>query len=541
MSPKALNIARALLARAGLAALVAAAPALAAEPMGSPMVFHRGNLTEPDTLDPAQSTTTIENNIVGDMFVGLTTEDVNSHVIPGMAESWTTSDDGLVWTFKLRAGMTWSDGAPLKASDFVFAFRRLLDPETAARYASLEYVIKNAEAVNTGKMPVDQLGVRAPDDRTVEITLDAPTPFLAGLMKHYTAYPIPEHAVRKYGKDWVKPGNMVSNGPYMLVEWKAHDHVRVVKNPNFFDAKNVKIDEVYYYPIDDENVALTRFRARDIDANLGTRGVPTQQLPWLDENMPGQARVVPMLSTAYMALNTRRPPFDDKRARRAVSLCIDREILAQKVVKDRRVAAYAFVPPGIANYHNIAKHDFATWSMDQRRQEARRLLQEAGYSDKKPLVYEYLYNVSVDQRRATVAESALLKECGIIARPIANELKVHYSLMQQGDFTAGWGGWVGDYNDPQNFLYLLDSRSGPFNYGGYSNPEFDNLMDQAKVTLDLEARAALLDRAEQIALDDVAIITLDFSTSKELLAPYVKGFADNIEDIHRTRWMWLER
>ncbi len=532
MSPKVLYIAWAIAMNA-----LGSVPALAAEPM----VFHRGNLTEPDTLDPSQATTTIENNIVGDMFMGLTTEDVNSHVIPGMAESWSTSPDGLVWTFKLRAGLKWSDGAPLKAGNFVFGLRRLLDPKTAARYASLAYVIKNADAVNTGKLPVEQLGVRAPDDLTVEITLDAPTPFLAGLMKHYIVYPIPEHAVRKFGADWVKPGNMVSNGPYMLVEWKAHDHVKVIKNPHFFDAKNVRIDEVIYYPIDDENVALTRFRARDIDANLGTRGAPTQQLAWMDANMPGEARVVPMLSSSYMALNTRRPPFNDKRLRRAVSLCIDREILAQKVVKDKRVAAYAFVPPGIANYNNTAKHDFAGWSMDQRRQEARRLLADAGYSEKKPLTYEYLYNVSVDQRRATVAESAMLKDCGIIARPVANELKVHYSLMQQGDFTAGWGGWVGDYNDPQNFLYLLDSRSGAFNYGAYNNPEYDRLMDEAKVTLDLAQRAVLLGRAEQIALDDVAIVTLDFSTSKELLAPYVKGFADNIEDIHRTRWMWLER
>ncbi len=517
-------------------------PVLAAGSAASePMVLRRGNLAEPDTLDPNQATTTWENNIVGDMFMGLTTEDVNSHTIPGMAESWTTSADGLVWTFKLRAGMKWSDGVPLKASDFVFGFRRLLDPKTAARYASLEYVIKNAEAVNTGKMPTDQLGVRAIDDHTVEFTLESPTPFLAGLMKHYTAYPIPEHTVRKYGDSWVKPGNMVSNGPYMLMEWNAHDHVRMVKNPHFFDAANVRIDEVYFFPIDDENVALTRFRARDIDANLGTRGVPVQQLPWLEANMPGEARVVPMLSTAYMALNTRRPPFNDKRLRRAVSLCIDREILADKVVKDKRVPAYAFVPPGIANYHNTAKHDFADWPMDRRRDEAKRLLSEAGYGPDKPLIYEYIYNSSVDQRRATVAESAMLKQCGIIARSIANEAKVHYSLMQQGDFTAGWGGWVGDYNDPQNFLYLLDSRSGPFNYGGYSNPEFDRLMDQAKVTLDLEARAGLLARAEQIALDDTAIVTLDFSTSKELLAPYVKGFADNIEDIHRTRWMWLER
>ncbi len=516
----------------GLVSLVQAA---------APMVLKRGNEAEPETLDPLLATTTVENNIVGDMFMGLTTEDVNSHVIPGMAEGWSTSADGLVWTFRLRENLKWSDGVPLKASDFVYGFRHLLDPKTAARYASIEYVIKNAEAVNTGKLPPDQLGVRAPDDRTVEITLEGPTPFLPGLMKHYTAFPMPEHVHKKYGAAWARPGAMVSNGPYMLTEWAPHDHVKLVKNPYFYDAGNVRVDEVYFYPIENESTALTMFRAGNIDANLTTRGIPMAQLPWLKENMPGQARLPPMLANSYMALNMRRPPFDDPRTRRAVSLCIDREIIAEKVVKDDRVPAYAFVPPGIANYHNQPKQVFAAWPMDRRRDEARRLLAEAGYGPKRPLTFEYLYNVSVEQRRATVAEAALLKECGVIMRPIANELKIHYARLQNDDFTAGWGGWVGDYNDPQNFLYLMESGSGAFNYSGYKNPAYDRLMDEAKVTQDLEARAAILAKAEQMLLDDDAVVPLDFTTAKELVSPAVKGIADNIEAIHRTRWMWLER
>lgn len=506
-----------------------------------PMVLKRGNLTEAETIDPLLATTLPENNIVGDMFLGLTTEDVNSHVIPGAAESWTTSPDGLVWTFKLRPELKWSDGVPLKAADFVFSFRHLLDPKTAARYASIEYVIKNAEAVNTGKLPPEELGVRAPDDRTVEITVETPTPFLAGLMKHYTAFPIPEHVYRKFGETWTRPGTMVSNGAYMLAEWSPHDHIKLVKNPHFYDAANVRIDEVYFYPVESEATALTMYRAGDIDGNFGTRGIPVSQLPELQKTLRDQVHVAPILANSYIALNTRRAPFDDKRLRRAVSLCIDRNILAEKVVKDQRVPAYAFVPPGTANYRNTAKNSFADWPMDRRRAEARRLLSGAGYGPERPLIFEYLYNASVDQRRATVAEAALLKECGIIMRPIVNELKVHYSRMQNDDFTAGWAGWVGDYNDPQNFLYLFDSRSGVFNYGGYNNPVFDRLMDEAKVTVDLKARAEILATAEQLALDDDAIVPLDFSTAKELVSTAVKGVADNIENIHRTRWMWLER
>lgn len=534
-------MARGALSLAVLILMAALGNAPRAAGAAEPMVLKRGNSAEPETLDPLLATTTVENNIVGDLFVGLTTEDVNSHVIPGVAESWSTSADGLVWTFKLRPNLTWSDGAPFKASDFVFSFRHLLDPKTAARYASVEYVIKNAEAVNTGKMPLEELGVHAPDDRTVEITLETPTPFLPGLMKHYTAFPIPEHIYKKFGETWTRPGNMVSNGPYVLTEWAPHDHVKAVKNPRFYDAANVRVDEVYYYPVENEATALTMFRGGDIDGNFSTRGVPIAQLPWLKENMPGQARVFPILANAYIVLNTRRPPFDDKRLRRAVSLCIDRGIIAEKVVKDDRVPAYAFVPPGIANYHNTAIQVFADWTMERRREEAKRLLAEAGHGPKNPLAFEYLYNVSVEQRRATVAEAALLKECGIIMRPIVNELKVHYARLQNDDFTAGWGGWVGDYNDPQNFLYLMDSRSGVFNYGGYNNPAFDRLMDEAKVTQDLDARAAILAKAEQVALDDDAVVPLDFTTAKELVSPALKGYADNIEVIHRTRWMWLER
>ncbi len=534
-------MARALGVIAGIIVLALGAAPVDLAWAGEPMVLKRGNLQEPETLDPLLATTVQENNIIGDMFMGLTTEDMNSHVIPGLAESWTTSPDGLVWTFRLRENLKWSDGAPLKASDFVYSFRHLLDPKTAARYASIEYVIKNAEAVNTGKMPLDQLGVRAPDDRTVEITLESPAPFLPGLMKHFTAFPIPEHVHRKHGEAWARPGTMVSNGPYMLTEWAPHDHVKLVKNPHFYDAKNVRIDEVYFYPVENEATALTMFRAGDIDGNFGTRGVPIAQLQWLKENMPGQAHLPPILANSYMALNMRRPPFDDARVRRAVSLCIDRETLATKVVKDGRVPAYSFVPPGIANYHNEPKLRFAEWPMERRREEARRLLAEAGYGPRRPLAFEYIYNVSVEQRRATVAEAAMLKDCGVIMRSIANETKIHYMRLQNNDFTAGWAGWVGDYNDPQNFLYLLDSRSGVFNYGGYNNPAFDRLMDEAKATLDLEVRAAIMAKGEQMMLDDAAVVPLDFTTAKELVSPAIKGFADNVEVIHRTRWMWLER
>ena len=511
-------------------------PTRAAEPM----IFHRGNQAEPTTLDPDQAGTAWENEILGDLFLGLTTDDKDAKPIPGSAESWTVSPDGLVWTFKLRAGLLWSDGVPVKASDFVFGFRHLLDPKTAAQYASIQYAVKNAEAVNSGKLPVDQVGVRAIDDRTLEITVESPTPYLPGTLTHYTSFALPEHVYKKYGDDWVKPGNMVSNGAYKLADWKAHNYVKVVKNPLFFDAKNVAIDEVYYYPTDDVSAALSRFRAGELDANIGTRSFPMSQLPWLRENMPGQAHVTPMLGTEYIALNMRRPPFTDARLRKAVSLCIDRTVLTDKVLRDG-APTYAFVPPGINNYHNTAHLDFADQSMEQRRTEAKRLLAGAGYTAGKPFTFEYMYMISIDSRRSVVAQAAMLKECGMVVRLIGNEPKIHYDSLRQADFTAAQARWGADYNDPQTFLYLLDSRSGAFNYAGYKNPAFDALMDESRITLDIEKRAAILARAEQIALDDGSVVPLSLFTSKSLVAPYVKGYADNAVDYHRTRWMRIER
>ncbi len=520
-----------------LALLVTAEVSLAAEPV----VFRLGNQAEPSTLDPHLASTAWENNIIGDLFMGLTTDDIEARPIAGMAESWTISPDGLLWTFKLRPNLVWSDGVPLKASDFVFGFRHLFDPKTAAPYSSIQYQIKNAEAVNSGKLPPDQVGVRAPDDRTVEIELATPTPFLLGLLTHYTAYPIPEHAYRKFGENWNKAGNMVSNGPFTLVSWKANAEIVAKKNPLFFDAKNVAIDEVIYYATDDTMAALNRFRARDIDANIGTRGFPVSQYPLLKQNMPGEAHVSPMLGTEYIALNIRKAPFSDARLRKAISLCLDRPVLTDKVLKDEQVPAFSFVPPGIDNYHGGPKLNFLGLSMDQRRAEAKRLLAEAGYTADRPLIFEYKYMISIDSRRTVVAQSAMLKECNMVVRLIGNEAKIHYDVMKVGDFTAAQARWGADYNDPQTFLYLLDSRSGSLNYGGYNNPAFDAIFDQSKVTLDLEKRAELLTQAEQLMLDDAALVPLSFFTSKSLVAPYVKGYADNVTNIHRTRWMRIER
>jgi len=504
------------------------------------VVMHRGNGAEPDSLDPHLTSGTWESNVVGDLFLGLTTEDVKGQTIPGAAESWTTSADGLTWTFKLRPGLVWSDGAPLKASDFVYAFRRLLDPKTAARYAFVQYGIKNAEAINSGKMPPEALGVRAIDDLTFEMITETPLPYLPGLLTHSTSYPLPEHVVSKHGREWIKPGTVVSNGAYTLVEWNPHDKIKIVKNPTFYDAANVRIDTVFFYPIEDEQVILTRYRAREIDVNIASRSFPANELPWLRENMPNEVHVVPALATDYLVANIRRKPWNDVRLRQALALALDRELVTQKINRDGRVPAYSFVPPGISNYTTPPRLEYADWPKEKRQAEAKRLLVEAGYGPNNPLTFTYNFTSGRDFRKQVAAEMALWKEVGLIAKPVMTEPKVHYNTVQQGDFEVSWAAWSADFDDPQTFLAMADSRSGIFNYGGYSNPVYDALLDKAKTMLDLQQRALVMREAEEVMLRDFAIIPTSFRSQKLLVATYVKGFEENATATHRSRWMSID-
>lgn len=507
------------------------------------MVFHRGNAAEPDTLDPAIAGTSWENHIIGELFLGLTTEDAHARPIPGVAESWTTSADGLTWIFKLRKGLVWSDGVPITASDVVFGMRRLVDPKTASKYASILFVLENAAEVNAGKLPLTSLGVSAPDPSTVVLKLSQPAPFLPGLLTHYASFPQPRHVIERLGRDWTKPENMVTSGPYVLASWIANDRIKLTKNPRFYDAANVAVDEIYFYPTENEKAALTRFRAGELDANITNRGFPSDQIAWLNQNMPGQGRVAAYLATEYVAINMRRKPFDDPRIRRALSLAVNREIYAGKVYRDGRIPAFTFVPPGIDNYDvdPLPVLDFKSWPQEKRTAEAKRLLAEAGYGPDRPLRFDFNAMTGYDARRAAAALTTMWREVGIVTKPLPNEPKTHYNTIQTFDFDVAWAAWVGDYNDPQTFLYLLESNAGVFNYSGYNNPVYDALMDRANAELDLKKRAVLMAEAEQLALNDVAIFPLTYQVTKNLVGPQVKGYEDNIVNWHRTRFMRIER
>ncbi|WFU07812.1 peptide ABC transporter substrate-binding protein [Rhizobium sp. CB3090] len=497
--------------------------------------IHNGG--DPTSLDPQKISGDWENRIDGDIFEGLVTEDPKDNPIPGQAASWTISPDQKVYTFKLRDGIKWSDGQPVTAQDFVFAFQRLMDPKTAAQYAYLQYTILNAEKINKGEIKdLTQLGVKAIDDKTLEITLENPTPYFLNALMHYTAYPLPKHVVEAKGDEWVKIGNIVTNGPYKPVEWVPGSHVTNVKNDQYYDAKDIKIDKVNFYTLEDQAAALKRYRAGEFDI---LTSFPADQYDWIQKNLPGQAHVVPFLGTYYYVLNATKPPFNDKRVRQALSMAVNREVIGPKILGTGELPMYSWVPPGTANYGEPAYVSWKDEPYKQKVEEAKKLLKDAGFGPDHPLKAQLRYNTNDNHKRIAVAIAAMWKPLGVDIELYNTETKVHYDEMQRGQVEIGRAGWLADYNDPINFLNLL-STGVEMNYGRWSNPDYDTLIKRGNEQTDLKKRAEIYKKAEQLALDDSAAIPIYYYVSQNIVAPKVQGFVDNIQDIHRTRWLSIK-
>lgn len=501
-------------------------------------VFSRGNGAEPDTIDPHKASGTWENNVIGDMFMGLMTDDVDANAIPGAALSYTKSEDGLTYTFKLREHK-WSDGKPVTAHDFVYSFRRILNPKTAAQYASILYPIINAEAVNSGKMPPEQVGVRAIDDHTLEMKFHFQVPYIAQLLTHYTSFAVPAHVVEKYGDDWTRAENIVCNGPYVLKEWSPNDHIHMTKNSYFYDKDNVVIEDVLFYPTQDSSAALKRFRAGEFD--VVTDSIPPQQIDWLRANMPKETHLSPYILTQYVQFNLNHKPFDDHRVRRALSMAIDRDIMVEKITRAGETPAYALVPPGMPDYPPKAQLAFKSLSHQARVAKAKELLKEAGFGPNNPLEFDYNMQNTTETKLVSVAMQEMWRQVGAHVRLAPSESQVHYDLLRRRDFAVAWAGWVADYRDAKNYLFLLESSTKDLNYGDYNNPAYDALVDQSDHERDPAKRTALLQQAEQLVLDDDAIAPVFFGVARNLVSTEVHGWNDNNVNIHRSRFVSLKR
>ncbi|MBA3520846.1 MAG: peptide ABC transporter substrate-binding protein [Rhizobiales bacterium] len=516
-----------------LAAGVALAGLLTSSALAQ-MVYNRGNSAEPESLDPHKTSTVYEAHILRDVFEGLIMQDANADIIPGAAESWTVSDDGTVYTFKIRQDANWSNGDPVTADDFIYAFQRLQNPETAAEYASMLYVVKGAEEVNTGKGKPEDMGLKAIDAKTLEVTLKAPTPYFLEMLTHQSTYPVHKASIEALGADWVKPGQMVSNGAFTLTEWVPNDHIKIVKNPGYHDAENVKLDEVNYFPTEDRSTAIKRFEAGELDSN---DDMPTEQLADIRTKFGEQVHIGPYLGTYYYSIKWDKEPWSNVKLRNAISMAIDRDFLAEKVWTNSMIPAYGMVPPGVEGYAP-ATADYAEMSQIDREDEAAKILAELGYGPDKPLKLEIRYNTSENHKNTAVAIQEQLKPLGIEVSLLNTDTKTHYGhLEQKGDFDLARAGWIADYKDPESFLGISVAASGQ-NYSNYNSPVYEDLMKKAAAAGgNAEERMKLLAEAEKVLVDDIGNMPLLFYSYHNLVSPKLSGFEDNVMDVHPSRFI----
>nr|WP_316653347.1 peptide ABC transporter substrate-binding protein [uncultured Gellertiella sp.] len=510
---------------------------IGASPVLAEAVLHRGNSGEPTTLDSAHISVDIEGFVLKDLYEGLTIHSADGKILPGAAESWKVSDDGLTYTFKLRDNGKWSDGSPVTAEDFVFSMQRVEDPKTAAEYANILFPLKNAEKVNKGTVPVDQLGIKAIDAKTVECTLERPTPFFLELMAHMTALPVNKANVEKFGKDYVKPGNMVSNGAFKLKAHVPNDSLTMEKNENYWDAANVKLDTVIYYPSEDDAANIRRFEAKEMDT---VYNFSADQIARLRKSYTDQVHVSPSLSTYYYAFDNRQEPYNDVRVRTALSMAVDRDFLATEIYSGAQLPVYSLVPPGMEYYGDGPKPDFADLSQIDREDKAVELMKEAGYGKGgKPLNIEIRYNTNTNHERVATAVADMWKNTfGAKVSLVNTDVSAHYAyLTEGGKFNVARAAWGADYADPENFLALLQSANKSFNYGHYNSPDFDAALAKSYTIQDPVERNKVMRQAEEIMLKDQPIAPLMNTASIWLISSRIKGWQDNAVNEHLSKYL----
>ncbi|OGB95238.1 MAG: hypothetical protein A2Z31_01275 [candidate division NC10 bacterium RBG_16_65_8] len=493
--------------------------------------FRINNMVEPESLDPGVVTGVPEHRILSNLFEGLTTTDPKDlSPKPGMAASWSVSKDGLVYTFTLR-DTKWTDGRPVTASDFLCAWERVLNPKSGAKYAQHLFYVKNGEAYNTGRLTdFNQVGVKAPDPKTLQVTLKSPTAYFLDLTSFYTLYPVPKWAIDAHGRDWVKPGKIVSNGPFTLKSWVPQKELILEKNPRHWDAASVTLQEVVFLPTDDANTAYKQFLAGESD---WVPTVPPSQIETARTKPEYYAS--PYLGTYYFRFNVTRPPVSDLRVRKALSLAVDRESLTKFVTKAGEVPHPGFVPAGLRGYAGPPGPGFDPAT-------ARKLMAEAGYPGGKGFPRtELLYNTSDLHRVITQAVQQMWKEqLGIQVDLVNVEWKVYLARQSSLDYQISRSGWIGDYVDPNTFLEMWKSGGGN-NQTGWSNKRYDELIDQTARLVNAKDRLRAMHDAERILLDEAPILPLFTYVNKGMLSKKVKGWFPNILDQHPLKYIRLER
>jgi|UniRef100_UPI004049B353 oligopeptide transport system substrate-binding protein len=502
-------------------------------------ILHRSLGADVAELDPHIITGLPEMNVASALFEGLLGEDPHDlHPVPGVAESWSVSSDLLRYTFHLRDNARWSNGEALTAQDFLSAYRRVLTPSLGADYASMLYLVENAEAFHKGHISdFDEVGFAAPDPHTLVITLDHPTPYFLTLLSNPVWYPVYLPALEKTGSPylrgnpWTRSENFVGNGPFTLTSWRPGRDIIVEKSVNYWDAKQVRLNAIHFYPAASVDSEERAFRAGQLHI---TDALPVSKVDTYRRDRPEVLHIDPFLDTYFYRLNVTRPILNERLVRQALSMAVDRVAIVEKITRGGQQPAYSFTPPGTAGYEppNIAKTDFAA---------ARNLLAEAGYPNGMGLPeFTLLINSSGNHRIiAEAVQEMWHRELGLNVAINNMEQKSLLSARRSLDYQILRSDWAGDFLDPATFLDVFSSQSGN-NHTGWSNPEYDSLLYQAQRTNDTPARYGLLQRAERILLDDAPIIPIYYYTTVRLIHPAVHGWYPTLLDHHPYKYVWLE-
>ena len=530
---------------ASVAALALAAGAIATAsaatiPPGTPLAAKqemvRNNGSEPESLDPAYVESVPAGEIDRDLFEGLTSTDHHSNVVPGVAESWKQSD-ATTWVFKLRKNAVWSNGQPVTAEDFVYAWRRFLDPKTAAKIASTygAYLLNGAEIVN-GKKPVAELGVKAIDKQTLEVRTAGPVPFLPSVMSVAQFAPQPKAVIDKLGKDWTKPGNLVGNGAFVLKDWQVNSKVVLEKSPTYWDAANVQLTRVTFLCVEDNNADLKLYQSGEEDYMLQ---IAPGAYAALKAQYPKEMHNGPLLGLRFYGLNNADPLLKDIRVRKALSMVIDRDILANKVTADGQVPLYGLAVKGLSAIQQT-RYDWADWPMDKRVAEARKLLADAGVKPGTHLKFTY-NNSDYHKKMAIFAASEWKTKLGLDTDMDSLEFKVLIRKRHDGDFQIARHGWLATFNDATLFLTLVQCGSD-VNDDRSCNRKADELIAQGNASTDPAQREALLTQAARLAMDDYPLIPLLQYSVPRLVKPWIGGYDDaNDQDAFRSKDLYVIR
>ena len=549
-------------------------------------IFHFGNGSEPQGIDPHIVTGVPEHHILISLCEGLTIANPNGGPnLPGVAESWTISDDGREYIFNLNKNAKWSNGEVMTADDFVWSWKRMLTASLGSQYPDMLYYLEGAEEYHTWmseddlretienkeaelkeldqndgaglqelsqelaslrnsiknlqpKPTFESVGVKAIDDHTLKVNLKSPTPFFIGLLSHYSTWPVHKDTVLKFGEiddrngEWTRPGNFVCNGPFQLKSWEINKKIVVEKNPHYWDASKVQLNEMHFYPVSNVMTEDRMFRAGQLHL---TSTLPSHKCPvYIKENNP-DLRIDPYMGQYFYRLNTNDPALDDVRVRKALAYSIDRKLIVEKVTQCGQIAAYSFTPPGSNGYYPDTEIPFDP-------ELAKQLMTEAGYSDLNPFPkLEILFNTNEDHKKIALVVQQMWKEyLGIDVELVNQDWKVYLSREMNGDFQVSRAGWIGDYEDPNTFLDLMRPNRGN-NKTGWEDSDYDAILEKANSTNNQDERFELLNQAERLLIDNMPIIPLYTYVRAYQLSPDVRGYNPHILDHHHPKFIYLER